>query len=243
MITNAYHSASCQTRRHFLCHGAVGLNWKTSKRSVVIIRIDGGLKHVESFDPKPTEARLSKRANDIATVESSTGEVSLAGGAGDSGSGGGGESEEGGDDDGEPPIVPLMSQPWDWWQTSAVIAAIVTITVFALWCVYGKPNRHLFATLLVVFLTSFGVSVYFNPRLWFGRMAEACLGVLVANHFVAGLKLRFPVSWSSEVFELSIPDTHWSLHVVVGLAMVAFATLHFIRDWRIPPLPLNKRLE
>ena len=165
---------------------------------------------------KPDEAFVSVRETGPACCtaelpESEASEAKTEGGAGGDSGDEGDEESSGDDDDGEPPRPLVMSGGPEWWQTSLLIAFVITLAIAVLWWLLSK-NRYFAATLLGSFLGVSGLCLYYNPEYWRRRMAAVCLSMFAGFN---GLSIIA----SCGLFSFTIPPPDWSANLgLCGLA-------------------------
>lgn len=189
----------------------------------------GGLLAALRLELRRRRSRIDSTPDAVAVIKSTESDSAAAeGGDGSDSESGQSESEDGGESDGEPPISTILANGPEWWQTSLLVAAIVTVAVFLVLLVIWKPNRFYLPTLLATFFLSFAVTNYFDPRLWHRRMAEACLSMLGASTCLGGLQLKIPVPWASTPILVQLPETHWSIALALATLTAVFAGLHFM---------------
>lgn len=169
-----------------------------------------------------------------ATADCSTDSASSACTVATEGGNGGesGEESSGGDDDDDPNgLIGAAFEP-EWWQLSLFIAFVITVATTLIILAVWKPNRFTLPIIAVSFLTTFGISLYFNPRLWFRRMAELSATGLLACNTLGGLVINVPLA--AGPLQLTVPSPHWSMNVILGVMVITFGVMHFANSKRQP---------
>ena len=116
--------------------------------------------------------------------------------------------------------------PPPWWRLSLGISCVVGILVF-FWAGIAQISiAYRFLIACTCLPITFGMTIYYDPRLCFMRMAVATLFTLIGSQLFGGLILTIPVPWDPTLVEIEIPGTHWTASVILAGLTIFFTTLH-----------------
>ena len=94
---------------------------------------------------------------------------------------------------------------------------------------FDRPILGLVCCFFGVFLGA----MYFNPELWFRRMAASSFAALVATHGFSGAEVSVPVWWSTDGLILNLPSPGFWLSVTLGALTVFFTLMHIRQQQRL----------